>query len=613
MKKVLILLLLIPLLTLPRGALAAANSTVTAYNIDIVVQEDNSYDITEQITQEYSAPSHGMYRTLPLRQEAFWQGESGETVQRNQILRVSDVRVSEQFEQSREDGNLVLKIGDPDAYVTGARDYTISYRLSVGDDGAGRYDQFYYNIVGPEWETPISGLSFRIQMPKEFDAEKVGFSTGGVGASGFDDTMLAVDVAGTEITGRYNGTLYPGQALTMRVELPQGYFTVQDRNLPFVLVCVFMLAAALVLFLLFRRKKKPIRTIEFYPPEGMTPADIGFIVDGVTDDRDVLALLIYWADMGYIEIDAPEKYEVTFIKKQELPAEANEYEQLMWNQLFTKGEICRADQLTVAFYETLQMTKTRIKTKFEEEKNRVFLKKSQMLQDLVSMLAAFPVAAMAGITLYINGFSTVSTIIIAAVIFFAGYGAVSLFVGFVRGLQSERRQKQVERLIAFLLITAGMDALVILFCYETLGAYSFIAPVCALIMALMTPFFTKRTERGLYWQGRILGLREFILRVELDKLNMLVEENPQYFYHILPYAYVLGLTDRWAKQFEALALQPPSWYYGDGWSTFSSVYFTSLLMRNMMFVRANAATRPNMSSGGGRFGGGFGGGGGGFS
>ena len=35
-----------------------------------------------------------------------------------------------------------------------------------------------------------------------------------------------------------------------------------------------------------------------------------------------------------------------------------------------------------------------------------------------------------------------------------------------------------------------------------------------------------------------------------------------YFYFILPYAYVFGLTDKWAKNFERLSPQTPEWNDG---------------------------------------------------
>lgn len=96
---------------------------------------------------------------------------------------------------------------------------------------------------------------------------------------------------------------------------------------------------------------------------------------------------------------------------------------------------------------------------------------------------------------------------------------------------------------------------------------------------------------------------------------MLVEDDPTYFYSILPYAYALGLSDIWAEHFRGLTLEPPTWYYGpDGWTTW---YMLSRLDRNMnSFQRAMTSAPVSSSSGphGGSFGGGGGGGftGGGF-
>lgn len=36
-------------------------------------------------------------------------------------------------------------------------------------------------------------------------------------------------------------------------------------------------------------------------------------------------------------------------------------------------------------------------------------------------------------------------------------------------------------------------------------------------------------------------------------------QDPTYFYDILPYTYVLGVSDKWIKQFETIGLQSPDW------------------------------------------------------
>ena len=59
--------------------------------------------------------------------------------------------------------------------------------------------------------------------------------------------------------------------------------------------------------------------------------------------------------------------------------------------------------------------------------------------------------------------------------------------------------------------------------------------------------------------GRILGFKDFIRTAELDKINELIEEDPEYFYHIIPYAYVFGLTNKWIKKFEDIPIITPKW------------------------------------------------------
>lgn len=69
-----------------------------------------------------------------------------------------------------------------------------------------------------------------------------------------------------------------------------------------------------------------------------------------------------------------------------------------------------------------------------------------------------------------------------------------------------------------------------------------------------------RSKESAVMKGRLLGFKEFIRTAELDRIKMLVEDNPQYFYEILPYAYVFGLTSKWIKHFENIPLEQPSWY-----------------------------------------------------
>ena len=73
----------------------------------------------------------------------------------------------------------------------------------------------------------------------------------------------------------------------------------------------------------------------------------------------------------------------------------------------------------------------------------------------------------------------------------------------------------------------------------------------------------RRNKANVRIMGQIEGLRDFIEKAELPKLNMLVEEDPAYFYNVLPYAYVMGLTKKWIEKFENIVLEPVEWYHSD--------------------------------------------------
>ena len=47
--------------------------------------------------------------------------------------------------------------------------------------------------------------------------------------------------------------------------------------------------------LLFGRDKKIVPTVEFYPPKGLTPAEVGLVIDGTADKKDLISMIIYYA------------------------------------------------------------------------------------------------------------------------------------------------------------------------------------------------------------------------------------------------------------------------------------------------------------------------------
>ncbi|MEZ8221786.1 putative membrane protein (DUF2207) [Candidatus Fervidibacteria bacterium JGI MDM2 JNZ-1-D12] len=142
-------------------------------------------------------------------------------------------------------------------------------------------------------------------------------------------------------------------------------------------------------------------------------------------------------------------------------------------------------------------------------------------------------------------------------------------------------------------------------------------------IAAFAPAMPRKTNKGARALWHILGFREFIRRVEKDRLERMLRKDPNLFDKVLPYALVFGVADEWAEKFDGLLQRPPDWYESDRWTptTFNARTFVYSLGDSVSSMRSVFPSSPSRSSGagggssgfggGGFSGGGFGGGGGG--
>jgi uncharacterized membrane protein YgcG len=598
-------------------AAAAGGYVISDYKVGVTISESNAYDVTEVITVNFTEPRHGIFRSIPYR--GTWLRTDAEGGDTDWSARITDIRVDDnKFTVSKSGGDIVIKIGDADKYVEDTQVYRISYRIQFYDDGLPNADEVYYNLIGTEWDTTIDHVSFSVTLPKSFDPATLGFSIGSYGSSGYDPSLFSAQVDGNTVTGEVNERLYSYTGVTMRMELPQGYFTIPFQGAVDVALLIgiaTLVVLALALFLLYGRDLKIVKTVEFYAPEGMTPSEVGYIIDGVVDTRDVVSLVLYWAHRGYISIEDPSGSTITFHKLRDLGDDALAFEKHMFKDLFKTSAVVTSTSLQNTFYKTIASTKTMIGKSFESKKRRVFTKTSKALQPLISFLTALPVM----VTLFLTLNREIRDFLPA---FF-----VSLFLGLlimipvavvVSTLRKWRARGRVSRVVSLsvgLVLCFGAMAA---FLFLTLGAtYLPALPWCAvlatMLLGLSASFIIKRTPQGAEWMGKICGFRDFLELAERDKLVALVDQDPKYFYNILPYAWVLRVSDKWAKKFETIALQPPDWYYGRG-GMFYPVLFMHDLNRSMNSVQSTMVSSPSSSGsggGGGFSGGGFSGGGGG--
>ena len=135
--------------------------------------------------------------------------------------------------------------------------------------------------------------------------------------------------------------------------------------------------------------------------------------------------------------------------------------------------------------------------------------------------------------------------------------------------------------------------------------------VCILAMVIIFKYLPKRTSYGNEILGKTIGFKNFLETTEKYKLEALVGQNPSYFYDVLPYTYVLDISDKWIKNFEVISMGAPYWY--EGYTNFNVDNFMSFTNDAIISAEAAMSSSPSSSSGtsgGGSSGGGSGGGGG---
>ncbi len=588
--------------------------TIENLSVQATVGLDNVYDVTETIVVHFSEPRHGIYRNIPVRGDLVRESATYGRVESELHARVSGVSVEgAPYEVDSDNGEVSIRIGDPDETVTGVQTYVIRYRYAMGNDHISDFDEVYYNLIGTGWDTTIAHADFLVTLPVAFDPALVGVVAGTQGQQITDAATFSVE--GRTISGQTTRALTNYEGLTLRVELPEGTFVLPDYHwVGGVLLVLEWLLAGLAVFFWWRwgRDDRLVRTVEFYAPDGMTPAEVGYLFDGNVDNRDVVSLLLYWADRGYLTITDLGSSDYLLSRKGNPGKDARSFETHMFQKLFADGDEVTVSSLKERFYTTIQTTRNMVNDSFSSKSRRVFTRASVLLEPLITLMAALPVLATLAYGLTLSSGYLEEALVPACVVGALVLAPVYLLVYVLRRYRSMNAGPRVALTVVATVLLAGLLALFAALTVPQTGwPLALTAMVTTAITALAASFIRRRTAQGTLWLGRILGLRDFLLTAERDRIVALVDQNPSYFFNVLPYAYVLGVTDKFAKNFEGIAIAPPDWYVGTG--NFAPLYFAHSMTRTMAAMQAVMVSQPQSSGngGGGFSGGGFSGGGGG--
>ncbi len=621
-KKLLVLMAsIVFFLSFSMPVMAKEGFDIEQYDVQIEVKEDGTYYITETLDVHFDEYLHGIYIQTPSYYEDVSWVIDGKEILKDYNFPIDHVEVlsNHDSEIDYQDKGVVTRLGSSDYYANEYETYKISYRVHSKDLDLGGIQSFYQNIISDRWDTNINHVTFKIVMPKPFDLNQLYFYTDGQDVS----DALMYQVNGNVIEGSFNDVISQGRGITIKLDLPEGYFVYPTFQTPIFLIfgcSIALLLGVIYLFFKYGKDSEVVKTVEFTAPKGISSAGVGYIIDGVVDNQDVTSLIFSWANKGFITL-REDKDDLEFTKVKDLDDESHYYEKTLFNGIFKSGDVVTTSQISTEIYQDFMNTKKSINDYYNTKKRKIYYDNSFVIRFLVGLLAGMPLGAYLAVAIYSYSYSIIGSLIsMLVVVVLITIGCTLQNLG-VQRWQSSGPSKYGLIIGGFLLVF--MAGLISFGIYALLGlGFTFlylISLVITIAICIISNFMLKRTPLGVKLYGQILGLKEFIMVAEKDRLDMLVREDPQYFFNILPYAYALGLSDVWSEHFKDLEIPAPTWYTGSAYYPYMHYGMIHSMTTHMAVVQhpippVSAGTGRGGDIGGGGFGGSDGGfGGGGFS
>lgn len=575
-----------------RHAVNDAEDAITRYDLAIDLDDDGVAHVTLDLEVDFgTSPNHGPYLTYLVKQRF------DDTQDR--VYRLTDVRASSdtapaEVDVEEEGALLVVRVGDEDEEITGRHAYRVTYTAQgwVNSSTEEGTDVLYLDVLS-DWQVPVEDATVVVTGPDDV----VG-TTCFTGPAGSDEPCDAASSDGASATFAQRSTP-PGSGLTVVAAYPEGTFggvepILQDRWAfgrafavggwagPLALVALVGGAAVVGRRARLRgrdeqylgltpgllpapgqdaavgaRRGAPV-SVQFTPPAGFRPGQLGTLVDEHADAHDVTATIIDLAVRGHLRIEdvsepgarkADRDWELVRLVD-DRDAGLAAFERLLLDELFDDRERVRLSDL---------------RTTFAASTARI---RDALYDDVTER-------------------------------------------GWFRGNPKSVRTRWA--LTGVLVLVLGVVATALLAIWTSFALVGLAVVLVGVLMTALTRAAPARTAQGSAVLAQADGFRRYLATAEADQLRF--EEGEDLFSRYLPYAVAFGLTERWARVFADLAAQgrptpDPVWYVGAyphaalwsaGGLTESLASFTS--------VAESALTAPTPGSSGSSGTGGFSGGG----
>ncbi len=591
------------------AAYTSAPCVVHYYKVEAVVNADRTIDFWEEISFTMNVTKNAFYRSLPKEGDRFLKLKAEGVGNPEFSYRVIDNPEVDGFIDIECRGG--IRSGE-----------TLTYRFTYTMESRfGRFggDGLNVDFVGGGWPFALNDVDVKIKFPAELQRYDIYSSSFGSSSNDFVEVLeekiysLHLHADTLPLTRSEFGSY--AAPVTVAFRLAEG--ALQSKSALVLtsptlwltaLIGISVLAAAILIKVFFVRKPILSTVVGFTAPENLDPMELGYVLDGMVDTDDVTSMIYYFASKGYLHISM-QGDEAVLIRKRmfSLPDEESNHAKTLFEGLFAGGRTqTQVSDLQNRFYEHADKARLLIGAK----RPKMYQPKSIARFALYSLLAfaAFVLPMLAVGWGYIGGwYFPLEAFMMAAPV------AICALLSWISEnyRYKWKRGGHVGLFIGAAIVCAICGVLYFAFFEHVLSGFErLLALGCGVGVLFLQKGVLARNEEYVERLGKILGFKEFILVAKKDRIEAMLETNPELFYDVLPYAQVMNVSNEWEEKFKSITIKPPTWYDGD------FTYFDYwLISRSMRSMNAAMVSRPSNNtvggSGGGGFSGGFSGGGGG--
>ena len=320
------------------------------------------------------------------------------------------------------------------------------------------------------------------------------------------------------------------------------------------------------------KKRRVIKPVEYVPPRGASPVDFLINYYGASvEPREIFnPIMLHWAARGFITIeeDCKRGLKLTKLKDLQPPEEEDgfnpktfELEKKLFDKLFY-GKCKTVYTLTEGssfkdLYRELTDSCAKLAKKITDYKSKKY--------KIISLVAAF--ASMIAVIITV-GVAIHDNAVIACIFPFTAIAFPKLVLSIPVDPKNDGIPKGSAArfmLFPFCLLFGAVPFMMILYMAPVSAIIVLVASFAAgiIVVFFLCEKIDIRDNEDLAVYARICGFKHFLLFAEIKQLEMLVEEDPNYYYNILPYCYILKITKKLKPKFDRIALDGPAWYLGE--------------------------------------------------